>query len=379
MSCRMEPLVAAHRDGRLAAGEAESLERHVRACRSCRDLRRDMGRLEQVGRRAFELPEPSRLDRRRGRLEVLRAAAAARPTATPRSARGVWLAAAAAAAMSVVLGVELATDRIASSPPPQRLDVGLAPSLPILEAVRVQVLPGERADYAREVAFDRGLRVERLRLWDGSVDVAVDALRADQRFIVVTTDAEVEVRGTRFSVRAEAGALHGVSVREGRVEVRRGDQHRRLSAGDAWQPRRETTTSEGTLPDRVPRDRMTRGSVPADEANVAVAPVGKVAPPTRPDPPPASAAFAAAMAELEAGNYGEAGDSLQRFVAGHADDPRAEDAAFLVIVAMLRAGRHAEAAVAARAYLGRFPHGARRAEASAIANRREKTAPRATE
>src|SRR5690606_17162351 len=92
------------------------------------------------------------------------------------------------------------------------------------------------------------------RLRDGVVDLTVDALRADQRFLVVTADAEVEVRGTRFSVRAEAGALREVSVREGHVELRRGVQHRVLSAGGAWRAPVESATAEGARSEKMPPD-----------------------------------------------------------------------------------------------------------------------------
>jgi TolA-binding protein len=77
---------------------------------------------------------------------------------------------------------------------------------------------------------------EIVRLDDGSIDLDVVHLRVGERFRVLTSDAEVEVRGTRFQVTASDRQLATVRVREGRVEVRPfGGGGALLEAGDVWE------------------------------------------------------------------------------------------------------------------------------------------------
>jgi TolA-binding protein len=77
---------------------------------------------------------------------------------------------------------------------------------------------------------------EVVRLDDGSIDLDVVHLRWGERFRVLTSDAEVEVRGTRFRVTASDRRLTSVRVWEGRVEVRPfGGGAAVLDAGDVWE------------------------------------------------------------------------------------------------------------------------------------------------
>lgn len=80
-----------------------------------------------------------------------------------------------------------------------------------------------------------------LRLAGGGVSVHVSKLRADERFVIVTPDAEVEVRGTRFHVaiaRADENCGGGTATRvvvdEGVVVVRSGGRSSRVAAGSRW-------------------------------------------------------------------------------------------------------------------------------------------------
>jgi FecR protein len=79
-----------------------------------------------------------------------------------------------------------------------------------------------------------------LRLASGDVSVQVAKLRADERFVIVTPDAEVEVRGTRFHVAIAPpdGACGGTATRvvvdEGLVVVRSSGRTTRLPAGTRW-------------------------------------------------------------------------------------------------------------------------------------------------
>jgi hypothetical protein len=80
-----------------------------------------------------------------------------------------------------------------------------------------------------------------LRLGRGSVALHVAKLRAGQRFVVLTPDAEVEVRGTRFHVALAApdeSCGHGTPTRvvvdEGVVVVRSAAGEVRVPAGQRW-------------------------------------------------------------------------------------------------------------------------------------------------
>jgi hypothetical protein len=79
-----------------------------------------------------------------------------------------------------------------------------------------------------------------LRLASGDVSVHVAKLGADERFVIVTPDAEVEVRGTRFHVAIAPpdGACGGTATRvvvdEGVVVVRASGRTTRLEAGTRW-------------------------------------------------------------------------------------------------------------------------------------------------
>jgi len=80
-----------------------------------------------------------------------------------------------------------------------------------------------------------------LRLGGGSVAVHVAKLKEGQRFVVVTPDAEVEVRGTRFHVALASpveACGHGTPTRvivdEGVVVVRSSAGEVRVPAGERW-------------------------------------------------------------------------------------------------------------------------------------------------
>jgi ferric-dicitrate binding protein FerR (iron transport regulator) len=78
-----------------------------------------------------------------------------------------------------------------------------------------------------------------LRLAAGTVSVHVAKLQPGQRFVIVTPDAEVEVRGTRFQVQVGdendgCGKVTHVRVDEGIVDVRSGGSAVRVPAGGRW-------------------------------------------------------------------------------------------------------------------------------------------------
>lgn len=371
-SCEMHTLVSARRDGRLGDKESASVERHLRGCASCRSLTDDLDELAELGRLAGDVPEPSPLEHRRRRLAVLRAAAAPRAAETDeRNLRPIAYAVAAIAALFVAwlsFGQSDIT-RTAQSVPPNQ-SVVTAARAPI--AASVSEAPSARFD--RQTTWESGRQLERVRLYEGTVDVQVNKLTVGQRFIVATSDAEVEVRGTRFSVVAVDDRLREVAVQEGVVEVRSGGNTITLRAGDAWNaPERVAMNDEPEEPQPVvapapPTPAPEENDVPAEPEEVEEEPT--------PTPKPkrkrsaASKEFAAAMGKLDSGDYAGATDALRGFSKKHGNDARAEDADFLTIIALQRAGRHAAAARAARSYLAKYPSGSRRAEAQAIANRK---------
>ena len=104
--CPMAPLLQANRDGRLGEREAASLARHLTICEPCRALERDLDEVRRL-LRASSSPPLTPFEHQRGRLALLRAAAAplpprpsirrARPLALLGASAGVALACLAAA------------------------------------------------------------------------------------------------------------------------------------------------------------------------------------------------------------------------------------------------------------------------------------------
>jgi len=73
-----------------------------------------------------------------------------------------------------------------------------------------------------------------VRLDDGRLTIEVATVGPGERFRVITADAEVEVRGTKFEVAATHGLIAEVVVREGTVEVRADHKVVILHAGETW-------------------------------------------------------------------------------------------------------------------------------------------------
>jgi hypothetical protein len=80
-----------------------------------------------------------------------------------------------------------------------------------------------------------------VRLGRGAVEVHVAKLKAAERFVIATPDAEIEVRGTRFRVAVVPalndcgrGTVTRVSVTEGVVVVRSFGLESRVEAGRRW-------------------------------------------------------------------------------------------------------------------------------------------------
>jgi hypothetical protein len=358
----MAPLVEALRDGRLSAREAASVERHLPTCAFCAGVKADLERL----RVALHVPELSAIEHQRGRLRLLREAAKPpkrsaelrwpRPVRRPVRRWAVLASALAgigvlASAVGVAVSLPRSAPRLylAHLPPP--------PKLAERAVTRVEPEPEARFTHVNSDAL------EMVTLESGSVVAFVRPLARGERFLVVTADAEVEVRGTVFRVEARAQRLRSVEVREGKVEVRSRGRTWLLTADERWSAPEEEAAG------------VTEGPKASDEGGSSAKPPllgpsshgGGGARSARPAEDPAGIAFREGVGMADRGDYDAAARRLAAFAAAHPGDDRAEDAAFLVVVSLQRAGRSAEAATAARDYLARYPNGYRRAEVEQIA------------
>jgi len=217
-------------------------------------------------------------------------------------------------------------------------------------ATGTDVALGEAADMT---IADEGA-TQALRLDHGSLDLHVAKLAADQRFLVQTPDAEVEVRGTAFKVSlvspdatCGAGTPTRVAVTEGVVVVRHAGVESRVEAGQQWpsgcaQPPVATHASSGSSSAHGP---------------AAAAPASSLG--------EQNDMFADAMAAKRRGDSGEALADFDRFLTRYPSSPLAESAT-VERMRLLRSVDPGRAPSAARQYLGRYPNGFARAEAETI-------------
>lgn len=152
-----------------------------------------------------------------------------------RSTRGGWRWVAVAAALTLAVGAAWWTTRLGPGSIPE--DAPLAPTEPIARQItdRSLILPsGARIAVEGDVTVATATEtLTRLRLNRGRITSTVPGLAAEGRYVIDTPSAEIEVRGTVFSVALGDEAVTTVAVREGEVEVRARDgrQHLRLQAG----------------------------------------------------------------------------------------------------------------------------------------------------
>jgi ferric-dicitrate binding protein FerR (iron transport regulator) len=202
--------------------------------------------------------------------------------------------------------------------------------------------------------------------------LAVGALRADvaklrdgERFIVRTSDAEVEVRGTAFRLArvAGGGACSGatttrLSVFEGVVVVRFGERENRVAAGEEWNAECAGPGRAETRAREAPSSPETKApSGPSDRAsNAGAAPRGLQ---------PINDLFAAAMDAKRRGDKQRALAALQRLEVQYPSSHLAESATVERMKILVTVDPTA-AAVAARAYLDRYADGFARDLAESI-------------
>ncbi|WP_437525442.1 FecR domain-containing protein [Sorangium sp. So ce726] len=385
--CPKAALVEALHSGRLSPREGPAVEHHLGVCAACAALARDLERIGAAVRAPRALATP--LEHQRARLSLLRRAteppASRAPLLRTRlSLSGVALALAGAAAWAGTVAVRRPEERPALAlrhvlpprPPPGRGTI---------------IRPSDDARFERE----RNAGLDVVTLVNGALDLTVRQLAAGERFLVRTTDAEIEVRGTTFRVEAERGQIRGVAVTEGTVEVRYAGFSAVIPSGGSW---RATGDADAALPPTGALPPPPGAGAAASPSGVVAAPspgaAAATAPPAKPPaqerraPPgapsaaargqrsaagaapqrsPAAREFAEAMRALGRGDYADSAAQLEAFSAAHPGDARADEADYLQAIALQRAGRAAEAAAAAKRYLAARPNGAHRAEARKIA------------
>lgn len=400
-----------------------ALQEHMQGCAACQ---REWAALAQLRQLALhipaEQPDAERRDAVRARL-LYQAERLRQQTSSPHSApvagaasawrRGLRGASVAVAALVVLLvgGFVLrgAVHPRTALSNPAASDAWLAPIATDRQAnhpdahsiVRADVVAHGDARFSRQ----RSLREEVIDLHHGSVQIAVQPLPPGTRFWVRVGSAQVEVRGTLFTVTADHDRLTAVSVTHGLVDVRRPDAALlQLAAGQAWhaepsaQPvldrlaahAHATTSPTATVvaPDRSQTPAAQRaykqGAAPA---RPAVAPTAAVtgspsigglprstthaAGTLRPDAAvlqnaasPTERAFSSGFAALKQGAFANAAADFDRAVALSPHGALSEDARFWSGVAWARAGRSREAMASLRAFLAQHPRSSRQPEAA---------------
>ena len=211
---------------------------------------------------------------------------------------------------------------------------------------------------------------EIVRLTGGAITVHVDKLHAGERFRVVTGNAEIEVRGTTFDVRADHDQLTSVRVISGEVAVR---PHRQpevlLHPGERWPsvesalpplPEAEApSVAEAEQDEVIRRLHPHKSDVPSDDAQSPQTEASKAR-------KAAEAAFNEGWSAYNVGNYRQA---AHRFDDAFAADPRsgfAEDAMFWKAVALDHVHNERRAAQALSFFIATYPESRRIPEASAM-------------
>jgi len=391
--CETMRLVEARYDGRLGEREAASLDRHVATCDACRAHAEALPRLRAI---AGEHPEPQTpLEQQRSRARLLNEAARIEPHRAPRSrpawATGLMLAAAmfAAAFLGSTLRAPLSSQAAHNASPGEPASTGIAltaPSIATPARFATTVAPERGARFAQRTAAG----AETVTLDEGAATFVVRPLAKGERFLIKTSDGEIELAGASVRVEAANSKVRTVTVQEGKAEVRYSGAVFELSAGSTWSPPVDTAPPASATPAVDPATpipaadpRLGRASIAAPGARpvarlavskptpapVATTPAVEpvVAPPAPPKADPGATDFADAVHLFERGDYPSAARSLADFSKAHPSDGRGEDAAFLGILSLQRTGKTAEAAAAAQRYLQTYPSGYRRAEAVKIA------------
>jgi ferric-dicitrate binding protein FerR (iron transport regulator) len=370
----------AHFDGYLAPSDAASFDRHVGTCAECSAERTALARLQNVARRMPVL-EVSPLRRRALHNEILgRANKALVRQGRPLLARSwIWLSF-AACALGFLLVVFLRSQRPV-------VDSGVTEP-----SYRLVAAPGSRWHVAQPGS------ALRLAVEEGTFTISVNKLKTNQRFALDLPDGELEVRGTRFTVRLGGQHTLRVAVEEGHVALRfSGHDETILGPGDEWPivalvdpgppPAADSNASANhsasrrgppvaasnvssvrnahAQPSRYGRNGSSLSdstASPPGTAAVIAASDGGIQQPT------AGEDFARAMSMFSRGDYGTAEQLLDAFETRYPGSSHTEDVLFLRALTRSRRGDQQGASRLAHEYLRRYPAGFRTKEAERMAH-----------
>jgi ferric-dicitrate binding protein FerR (iron transport regulator) len=198
--------------------------------------------------------------------------------------------------------------------------------------------------------------VEQFALLRGELSARVAKLSSGQRFIVQTPDAEVEVRGTRFTVavleRGDACSANRTRLRvdEGVVEVRSNSGLARLTAGQSWPPGCGEQATKAPAPPlpmtaQPPLGPVRKGEAPATNPNDGASALTRQ-----------NDLFAEGVALRRRGDVSAALRAYQQLIREYPSSPLAENAA-VERLRLLSQAQPAKARAEARVYLKRYPHG----------------------
>ncbi len=191
------------------------------------------------------------------------------------------------------------------------------------------------------------------RLETGVLHAKVAKLHGDERFVVRTLDAEIEVRGTAFRLESGAPAAACASgtrtrlvVTEGVVAVRGAGQEVLVGAGQSW-PQCLEATNTATIPSHGRPPVV----VPSAHAPSSLGAENDL--------------FTNAMSSKRNGDVAGALRAFEVFVVRYPASPLRENAYVERMSLLRRMGSPAQVA-AARDYLARYPNGFARTEAEKI-------------
>ncbi|MCC7381601.1 MAG: hypothetical protein IT384_07205 [Deltaproteobacteria bacterium] len=357
-------------------GELAPLGDHLDTCTACAAVCRDLERMKEAGQALpWSAPSAERAAELESRLLLAVQAA-------PRTERGFALGIAVgaiAASVAIFSVMWLSPEQRSESSAPVLAAAEPAQPLPSA-AVQLHASTGARFERVTE-ALERGGRREVVRIEDGTLDLQVGELRAEDRFVVLTPDGEVEVRGAEVRVEVRLGRLGFVEVISGRAEVRppKGPPST-VAPGERWVPPVEAAqvaparTAVAELAPDAPRASTPVVNAPAPPAPRVVAPPAPhvVAPPraleTSPAEGPSAASgvgtedlFAAAWKRLRAGDASGAADDFDAMLAKGPSSPLAEDARYWLAVSRAKAHR-VDAEAAMLDFLDRHPDSRRGGE-----------------
>lgn len=344
-----------------STGPSEIVQRHLAECPPCtRDWAATSRVVSAFRTLTFEDATATRIEEQRTAL--LASAGLIRPTASRR-----WVAWASGLAAAAVLVVFVIARPRTSEQPPAPFHGALTPHAATAFS-RVSSRPDEI-----------------VTLTAGTLSVEVSPLASGERFRVITTDAEVEVRGTAFEVSADHGHLVSVRVQHGRVEVRpRLGTPVVLGAGGAWQvpsvtatipiPAPVSASSTNAIVIPAPRPPRQAANQPSDQA--ASRPVNRPQITVTPGEPrstdvshpldPGEVVYQEAWSALRAGDHLGAAMAFERAATLGPRSAHVADAWYWRAVALARAGKAVEARAAFAAFLEHHGSSPRAPQASTM-------------